>query len=276
MMNDQTGAKGDSGSESANSRKKEEGEDKVRIYDKTTKRMKEVHGVSSSVDVHGQTPTKLLQTIRLVLGTVGNYKFDVSSYFLLHGCLNELISSHSAEFVRPHKVPMKIYFQCCSETICFDDSLRKYFREILSPIQSTPLKEIIGQLCCIYRFRCIHSKCKFNYVGQSINFQARYKTHTGEMLEAWMNHEDRLAFVAEGMPFTKDIHKTPPSVLYEHQIHEHPNATRFSDVFEVEIVQGLSENASNTTTDKRVRRSWEIYNQWLYEAMASEGGGSLR
>lgn len=288
----------------------EEEEDKVRIYDKTTDKMKVVlqssgvSGFSKPQDHYNRSVSELVSLIQMVLETTGNRNhrhqhstsiqhvfqklmgqdstFTKDSYFLMIDCIHVLIALHGAIFKKSQE-PSVIVLEIpkVSVTITFDSHDRDYFRDLLLPIYAImkiPLKE--DKRCCIYRFHCI--KCEqemkeFNYVGQSRNFPARYKTHTHKMLTTWMDHEDRMNAYQAGTPVPRHVDNRPLSVLYEHPHHSHfMSKDKFSDIYEVDIVCNLEGNNTASKTDSLVRRSWEVYYQWLFKARATEGGGSRR
>ena len=73
-----------------------------------------------------------------------------------------------------------------------------------------------------------------------------------------------------------EVRVRPASVLYEHFYHDHADESRPSNVFEVDVVHRLPDHTNTGHLDSGVRRSWEIFYQWLYRALVEEGGGSRR
>lgn len=271
-----------SGDNSDSSDSEDEDEDKVRVFDasaqmlKTILRATGISGIEND-DVRSQPESWLVDAIDSLRHRISNSNFGLSSYFLLVDCLHELLTDHNARF-RRSTTPSTIVLELPSSSkITFNDEWRSYLRDLLLPIFATfkiPLlvNPSLKSLCCIYRFRCIvcpsSRSCEFNYVGQSRNFKARYKQHTAKVLTEWMDREDRRARGLRGKLYS--------SVLYEHCNMGHRDVKKFSDVLEVDVVHRLEDHGSNSRNDSRVRRSWEIFNQWLFKAMCTEGGGSRR
>lgn len=286
--------------------KSSDSDDKIRIYEKTTDTMKEIlqslglTGISNAEEHRYRSVPDLVSLIQMILDTIGkheghdqqqfnpNIQFDfdelvgqgstfiLSSYFLMIDLIHVLITLHGAVFTKSKAFTIELKIPSIQTSILFGSNEKNYFRELLFPIYSItniPL-ENNGQLCCIYRLHCIECEKEgnneFNYVGQSRYFQAGHESHTGQMLNAWMDNQDRTQEEGVSVP----EHDPPSSLLNEHANQAHSKKHKFSDIYEVDIVYNLQENFTNTT--HRVRHSWEVYYQWLFKARTTDCGGSRR
>lgn len=279
-------------------------DDKVRIYDKTTDTIKEIlqslglNGISRPEDHRYRSVPDLVNLIQMILETTGkrekqqysaNIQFDfeelvgrgspfiLSSYFLMIDLIHVLITLHGAVFVKSKAPAIELKVPPIQTSIIFSCNERNYFRELFFPIYTimkVPLEES-NQLCCIYRFHCIECERQenneFNYVGQSRNFKPYCESHTGHLLSAWVDNENKVAAHEDGVPVPEHV---ASSLLDEHPVQVHSKKHKFSEIYEVDIVYNLQENFTNTTS--RVRHSWEVYYQWLFKARIIEGSGSRR
>lgn len=262
--------------------------DNLRIYDKTTSMLRQILPSNNGILSHnyrGKPISELVNQIRQTIST--EHSIDLSSYVLLNDCIQELVAFHGTQFQRVANQPSSItlVIPSINESISFDANLREQIRQLLqSSEENNPsmkntllIKEKLS-CCSIYRFRCIVCQQRpgkqFNYVGQARHFYKRYKSHVRKMWDSYLEHEDRMAVYNENKPVPKEANKIAKSVLYEHVIQEHGDVVKFSDVLEVDVVHDMPGYAKSHPRDSRVRRSWELFNQWLFKAMAEEGGGS--
>ena len=70
------------------------------------------------------------------------------------------------------------------------------------------------------------------------------------------------------------------SRLHAHEAARHSservNQRTEGEIFSAYVAHRLPNHGGHNPTDSSVRRSWEIFYQWLYMAMVTEGGGSQR
>ena len=179
--------------------------------------------------------------------------------------------------------PSSITLVSSNEFIPFDGGIREEFRATLLPLfECMKLHVKPGKFTCIYRFRCdlcAGQSLEFDYVGQARDFDVRYKTHQRRIHQIRGNIFERpdMDLYIDYLDWSKI------SKLYAHEAERHSswrvnqrNQRAEREIFSAYVVHRLPNHGQNNSTDSSVRRSWEIFYQWLYKAMVTEGGGSQR
>ncbi len=138
-----------------------------------------------------------------------------------------------------------------------------------SELRQGPLQQ--RTTCGIYRFRCLWCQL-FAYVGQSINVGLRSASHLTSMKNAYRRY--------------RELGQIPPpnevtSLLAHHAVthamqNENFKLEDFENMFELDLVHSLSENTQSGGADSRIRRSWEVFYQWLHRGRTADGGGNRR
>ena len=150
---------------------------------------------------------------------------------------------------------------CCGERIAyFDRSLQVFFYNVMKLIRNVNLPLGPSEFrCFIYRIRCrlCSDHREFNYVSQIVN---EMKTR-----------ENRRMTV---------INSSKSGLLSFHAEQEHPGLV-LTEVYEVNLLHDLPDNDSlpnlsnkNGLKDKRIRRAWEMFYQWVNKAMHFDGGAN--
>ena len=191
----------------------------------------------------------------------------------------EFLICCGAEFQRGRH-PSSITLVSSNESISFDRGIREEFRATLLPLfECMKLHVKTGKLTCIYRLRCdlcAGQSLEFDYVGQARDFDVRYKTHQRRIHQIRENIFERpdMDLYIDYLDWSKI------SKLYAHEAERHSswrvNQRAEREIFSAYVVHRLPNHGQNNSTDSSVRRSWEIFYQWLYKAMVTEGGASQR
>ena len=205
----------------------------------------------------------------------------LSSYLKMIDAVEFLICC-GAEFQRGRH-PSSITLVSSNESISFERGIREEFRATLLPLfECMKLHVKPGKFTCIYRFRCdlcAGQSLEFDYVGQARDFDVRYKTHQRRIHQIRGNIFERpdMDLYIDYLDWSKI------SKLYAHEAERHSswrvnqrNQRAEREIFSAYVVHRLPNHGQNNSTDSSVRRSWEIFYQWLYKAMVTEGGGSQR
>ena len=159
-------------------------------------------------------------------------------YMELEGLLEPLIQEENVQF---DEVPngLSLFINSRQSPIIFDDNVREFFHNVPAQLGRRPLRERLME-CLIYRIRCPEHP-DFNYIGQHA-----------------------------GLPISRSdllIHNRR-NLMADHAVAYHTGET-FDRIFEMDLLrQFLDHSATNDDHDKqqsRVRRSWELFYQWIYK-----------
>jgi uncharacterized protein YaaR (DUF327 family) len=244
----------------------------------------------------------LIQSLRELLDKIRNNGNALLSkkpkYFkkLLH-LLTKLIHKHGAVFQRSEApeargitlIPFRIdqvrrALVQNPPDLFFDKPIQDFFSTMLTPINnsnasnnsndsnetSESFKNIKGLIYCIQCQICRGDNQKvFNYVGQTVQLVAKRGTKHYRVIKT-----------QDGHPLHNHLTKKHEIICQNGQI----NVGILSNAYKIYLVHDLSDNATSPRvaknckreTDKRIRRSWEKFYQWIYRAMDFDGGGSRR
>ena len=270
----------------------EEDEKEIPLYDISPQLLK--IGLRQLTTVSALPPVlNESDAIRRVESIINEWKSSncsLETYLKLIDALEFLIE-RGATFARNDPVD-SINFTFCTKTLSFDKTVRNTMQKTLIPLfESLKVRVLPSISCCIYRFHCVPCQIAgraFNYVGQSRAFNTqRFKVHQKNIKKTSGIVTDYINYVV-GMFRTnilqdanedQDDGSKGISVLYKHEATSHIALRTLGHkevIFEAFITHRLPEFNGTRGIDKSVRRSWEIYYQWLFKAMVSEGGGSQR
>ena len=156
------------------------------------------------------------------------------------------------------------------ESIDFDQNVRDFFDGITSDFRQGTLQE--RTTCGIYQFRCVLcTNQQFNYVGQSINVGQRSASHLTNINSAYNRYRGRQ------IPQPNEV----SSLLVHHALthamqNSNFNTGDFENMFELDLVHSLPENNRIGGEDSRIRRSWEVFYQWLHKGRTADGVGNKK
>lgn len=194
--------------------------------------------------------------------------------------IENLIHNHGARFKRPQsglrfKRPqfgLRLEIGRTEEMnfVEFDDDLRNFFSDILNRKKKELTRGQIKELrCIIYRIYC-RDHPGFNYVGQTINDAiTRGSNHHGKITRACQLFDDASR---SGEPCD---HR---NLMAEHVRNiRHDDDLPLNEILRMEILRHLPDHGGmDDDENKRVRRAWEMFYQWLLRALEKDGGGSRR
>jgi hypothetical protein len=131
------------------------------------------------------------------------------------------------------------------------------------------LRNFQGLIYCIQCVKCrtLENRPEFNYVGQAVTNMATRGSKHITVIKTEKGHPLHIHLV--------EIHRYQTDAI---------DAIILSNAYKIYLVHDLSDNATSPRvvksckreTDKRIRRSWEMFYQWIYRAMDFDGGGSRR
>lgn len=180
-------------------------------------------------------------------------------YMELMNILEQLIHNHAAVF-NHRSAPRNvngITLTVGDEHVTFGRDIQSFFHGVVTAMQGNAMAHGKSFSSIIYRIRCC--KCQpgqFNYVGQTVvqmNQRANLHIHT--------------------------INKNRNVLLAKHLQTKHsnldPNAAYEMDLLHYLPVNALSpkDRSPGGLRDKRIRRAWEMFYQWVCKAMDFDGGG---
>jgi hypothetical protein len=221
--------------------------------------------------IHNQLPTleldqviqqlkELLNKIRQLIQDDVNVSDEkrLSLFRKLIFILELLIHNHGSSFNHVQfpriKFGITLTDGCGDKVEFFDRQLQEFFSVILKKLRNKDLPLApSGFRCFIFCIHCRICYRDFNYVGQVVN-SMRMRSHRQ------MNV----------------INSRRSGLLCQHVEQDHPEMCP-ADVYEINLLHDLPDNdALNNTNfgprDQRIRRTWEIFYQWVNKAMDFDGG----
>ncbi len=221
-----------------------------------------------------KTLSELLRDIRRNEPTLIQSPSKSEIFAMLLDLIKKLIHTHGAVFQRSEAGIRLIPFRIDQvrralvqnpPDLFFDQPIRDFFSTVLTPINDSnntlnAFKNIKGLIYCIQCQICQQPNV-FNYVGQTVQLVAK-----------------------RGGKHYRVIKKNAGHLLHSHLLNKHGITNIkgiLSEAYKIYLIHDLSDNATSPRadpscergTDKRIRRSWEMFYQWLYRAMDFDGGG---